>query len=82
MAVYVDKSIFPYGRMIMCHMAADTLEELHTMADQIGVKRKHFQNGRRQHYDICKSKRALAVGFGAIEVTSRQMVEHFKSSPT
>ena len=40
MPVYIDNVNIPYGRMIMCHMMADTLEELHKMADTIGIKRK------------------------------------------
>lgn len=31
MAVYVDNFYAPYKRMLMCHMAADTLQELHDM---------------------------------------------------
>ena len=76
MTVYVDQPLYKYGRMIMCHMAADTLEELHAMADQVGVARRWFQDKPRfQHYDICKSKRAMAVASGAVEVTPREMVE-------
>lgn len=69
MPVYVDAAIWPLGRMMMCHMLADTLGELHAMADTIGVSRRHFQwkPGKTPHYDICKSKRALAVKAGAIE---------------
>lgn len=75
MAVYVDESIWPYGRMMMCHMIADSLDELHQMADKIGISRKWFQ-GRASfpHYDICKSKRTLAVQHGAIEVTGKELV--------
>lgn len=68
MSVYVDKAIYRYGRMIMCHMIADTPRELHAMAKKVGVARRWFQvNASFPHYDVCKSKRALAVGAGAVE---------------
>lgn len=57
--------------MVMCHMAADTFEELHAMADRIGVARRHFQG---DHYDVCKASRAKAVAAGAKEVSSRILV--------
>lgn len=75
MSVYVDESRYPYRRMIMCHMAADTLIELHTMAHKIGIKAKWFQKYKRPHYDICKSKRALAIKYGAIEVTTKELIQ-------
>lgn len=76
MSVYVDNPLHRLGRMVMCHMLADTLDELHTMADKIGVARRHFQaNASTPHYDICKSKRALAVKHGAVEADRRLMVE-------
>ena len=69
MTVYVDNMRAAYGRMIMCHMLADSEEELHAMADAIGVARKWYQE---QHYDICLSKREQAVAAGAIEITWKQ----------
>lgn len=74
MSVYIDNERNGFGRMHMCHMMADTLEELHAMADVIGVKRKWFQNKRTPHYDICLAKRALALKSGAIEIDRKQMV--------
>lgn len=74
MAVYVDAAVWPYGRMIMCHLLADTEEALHMMADRIGVSRRWFQHRRYPHYDICKAKRALAVKYGAKEINRRQFV--------
>ena len=74
MPVYVDSMQAKFGKMIMCHMVADTDEELHAMADTIGVQRKWHQAPPRHssHYDIAKSKRALAVQASAIEITWRQ----------
>jgi hypothetical protein len=60
-----------YGRMIMCHMLADTVDELHLMADTIGVDRKWFQG---DHYDVALVSRAKAVKNGAVEITMRQAV--------
>ena len=68
MAVYVDGAENPLGRMKMCHMVADTIEELHAMADRIGLKREWFQLLSSPHYDLSKTKRAEAVRAGAIEV--------------
>jgi hypothetical protein len=75
MAVYVDEPKHPYGRMMMCHMMADTTEELLAMADKIGVARKWLQKRGTayEHFDIAKSKRILAVAAGAKEVTDRDL---------
>lgn len=69
MTVYVDNMRTGYRQMVMCHMLADSESELHTMADQIGIKRQWYQG---DHYDICLSKRTLALKAGAIEITARQ----------
>lgn len=58
----------------MCHMMADTDEELHDMADRIGVARRWFQRvPSGNHYDITKTKRTAAVAAGAVEITTREM---------
>lgn len=72
--VYVDSQKNPYGRMLMCHMLADTLEELHEMADKIGVARKHFQSDGTPHYDICQTKRASAIHYGATVADRKTIV--------
>ena len=74
MPVYVDDMRAPYGCLVMCHMLADTDEELLTMADRIGVQRRWIQypGTYRVHFDIALSKRAAAVSAGAKEITWRQ----------
>ncbi len=75
MAVYVDSAYIPYRRMIMCHMLADSVDELHEMAGKIGVRLSWYQPKSTPHYDVCKKKRALAVRYGAIEIDRRKVVE-------
>ena len=76
MTVYVDDmyktDMGRYRRMKMSHMLADTEEELHMIANKIGIARKWFQG---DHYDIALSKQALAIENGAIEVTLKQMAK-------
>ncbi|KKK56438.1 hypothetical protein LCGC14_3064530, partial [marine sediment metagenome] len=71
MTVYVDDMRAPFGRMVMCHMIADTSDELHAMARSIGVRRKWCQSEgtSKEHYDICLRKREEAVELGAVEIT-------------
>lgn len=75
MTVYVDGMAAKFGRMIMCHMLADTVEELHEMADRIGVNRKWFQNHGTPHYDISLSKKAAALLNGAVMADNKKVVE-------
>lgn len=61
--------------MIMCHMVADSIDELHEMADIIGVNRKWFQSHTKYpHYDICLSKKKIALEHGAIECSKKELV--------
>ena len=73
--VYVDDMMAQFGLMKMCHMVADTDEELHAMAAKIGVARRWHQKPgtHKSHYDIAMSKRALARQAGAVDVTWRQL---------
>lgn len=61
--------------MVMCHMMADTTEELLAMADKIGVNRKWIQHAGtpKEHFDIAKSSKAKAIKAGAIQITMKEM---------
>lgn len=74
MPVYIDDARNRFGRMVMCHMLADTLEELHAMAEAIGMKRAWFQPKSFPHYDVSVSRRKVAVELGAVEMTQREIV--------
>ena len=74
MPVYVDFARHQFREMVMCHMVADCLEELHGMADEIGMRRVWFQAKSFPHYDISQPRRRAAVILGAIEVDRRELV--------
>lgn len=75
MSVYVDDARLKFRNMTMCHMIADSTEELLAMADAIGVRRKWIQDAGtyREHFDVCLSKRAKAVKAGAREISQREL---------
>lgn len=81
MTVYVDDMAAGFFNMIMCHMVADTEAELEEMAIKIGMNTRWWQykGTRKTHFDICKSKRALAVRYGAIPVTCHELGFMLKS---
>ena len=84
MTVYVDPLFTMQPRTAQarshgdrwCHMQVgkdDELEELHQMAEKIGLKRSYFQeHDIYPHYALTPSKRSLAVKHGAIELTDRR----------
>lgn len=77
MGVYVDCEKNQYRHMIMSHLVADTVDELHAMAQRLGLKRSWFQQSRNgmPHYDICQTKREQAIKLGAEVIDRRKMVE-------
>ncbi len=62
-----------------CHMLTDgPMEELHAMAEAIGLKRAWFQKSPPAsfpHYDLTPSRRAAAVAAGAVELDRRGLVD-------
>lgn len=87
MAVYVDDVRHRFGNMVMCHLWADSLDELLAMVDRIGVQRKWIQghpalsfgkhrNASWVHFDIALSKKALAIAAGAVLTDRFGPVEH------
>ena len=72
MSVYVDDMFAQYGRMKMCHMFADSIPELLSMASKLGLEAKWIQDEDdpvHVHFDVSKTKRELAIEYGAIEIS-------------
>jgi Protein of unknown function (DUF4031) len=72
-SVYVDNAfgVGDWGRWSGGgHLQADTVEELHEFADQLGLRREWFQSkaGRPEndHYDLGRIERQRALKLGAI----------------
>ena len=64
----------------MCHLIATTPGELLSIVKKIGVSPRHFQKDSSfPHFDICASKRELAIQFGAIPLGRRDFYEAKKA---
>ncbi len=74
MTVFVDDMRASFGTMYLCHMIADTGDELRAMAELVGLRAKWIQHAGtpHEHFDIAISKRRLALKNGAVEITWRQ----------
>lgn len=66
--IYVDSSECKFKNMVMSHMGADNTDELLNFAISLGLNPNWIQKKGewREHFDICKSKKSLAIGKGAI----------------
>ncbi|END4825127.1 DUF4031 domain-containing protein [Shigella sonnei] len=85
MTVYVDV-LMNHGWKLRghptknCHMFTDgDIEELHEMAETIGMKRSWFQDKRIKHYDLHARRRQKAVELGAVEVSRREAVKIWRT---
>ncbi len=85
MTVYVD-ALFPavpskrWPYKQACHMTCSgNIEELHTFARKLGLKRAYFQGQHMNlafwHYDLTANKRVQAIHLGAISIIRKQRAE-------
>lgn len=78
MTVYVDEPTQPQSKLrrlvrrsSQCHLLADDIHELYSIALDLGLKRRAFDDGgRRPFYLINASQRADALRRGAVAITN------------
>ena len=69
-AVYVDDAVTLWRGHRWAHLMADTLDELHDMADRLGIPRRAFQDKTSgAHYDVDATLREQAIALGAIAIS-------------
>ncbi len=78
MACYVDvPRSYPEAGLRFtefCHLLADDRDELHELAEQLGVPRQFFQDHPwRWHYDLPAHARPRALELGAEPVTMHEV---------
>nr|WP_295382621.1 DUF4031 domain-containing protein [Pseudoxanthomonas sp.] len=73
MSVYVDDAVHAWRGQRWAHLMADSLEELHAMAQQLGIPRRAFQNKTSgAHYDVTADLREDAIRLGAVPISRHQ----------
>ena len=70
MSVYVDDAVTLWRGRRWAHLMADTLPELHTMAESLGLPRRAFQDKTSgAHYDVDAELRERAIVLGAVPIS-------------
>ena len=74
-AVYVDDARIRWRGMEWSHLVADTADELHDAAAQLGLRREWAQDkGRTLHYDLPEHLRLRAIDLGvAVAISWREL---------
>lgn len=74
--IYIDKPKFYKKNGWFSHMMTDgDLDELHSFANLIGVKRHFFENKQRHyHYDVPLCYFNTAIDNGVIQVNSKDLI--------
>ncbi|MEE4333712.1 hypothetical protein ALP63_200111 [Pseudomonas syringae pv. aceris] len=75
MTIYVDNVKIKWAGSEWCHLVADSLDELHSFASMIGLRRNWFQSSASYpHYDIKVTVRTKAILLGAVPGTRQQII--------
>ena len=80
MSVYIDpmqpciqSRKWPYKQA--CHLIADSVEELHEFAAQVGLHRSWFQDHNIPHYDLTTGMRYKAIRLGAVSINVKDFIK-------
>jgi len=83
LAVFVDEAVWEWRGRRWCHLLADSEEELHAFAADLGLRRAWFQHKPERpwqdHYDLPEEMRIEAVHAGAVEVDLRYVARHLRA---
>ena len=75
MAIYVDRSSVSFKGRKWCHLMADTLEELHAFAQQMGIDARLFhRDASYPHYDITLEMRSMVIAHGAVDADRKMII--------
>jgi len=78
MAILVDKALWPWRGRLWAHLVSDvSFDELHAFAARLGIPRHAFQG---DHYDVPTEVRETALEWGAVPVTSGELVTRLKAA--
>jgi hypothetical protein len=81
MAVYVDDAIWDWHGRKWCHLLADSEDELHRFAREVGVHRTSYQGPPKTsapHYDLTSYERDVAIRRGAVACDRAAIVAVFR----
>lgn len=80
MTVYIDDAVHPWRGERWAHLMADTVPELHAMAQQLGIPPRAFQNRPSgAHYDVPAPLREQAIALGAVAISRHTDRERLKA---
>lgn len=75
MTVYVDNERIEWRGQVWCHLVADSLDELHEFAVELGLRRHWFQGkASYPHYDVTTVLRDRALQIGASPGSKAQII--------
>ena len=76
-ALYVDDAIWRWQGLQWAHLLADSIDELHRFAADLGINRLSYQGPPRTsvpHYDLTAYERRRAIARGAIACSRHEIV--------